>query len=170
MRKPWWPKLIIEVGDERHEMKSFMATEMEQIARVTRDALPPDKDGRPRGVNDRLTLYAQLLAENPTVWRALLQVLRKREGSIQNFDEIDVDLDSSQAWCVDDTGREVDLKMSAQPCAFHKGSGLQQGCENCGEMAADTDRSGQMIWFYVDNPDELVPTSRARLSLTEPES
>lgn len=153
MRKQWWPRLIIEIGDERHEFKTFMASEMQEISTLT--------DNR---ITDRGELAGYLGNEDAQAWRAIAKVAWKRQGKDLNFDEIDVDLSACDVWLVDEQGREVELRRVPLPCRPHRRRGIVEGCDLCGHLVGpETDKDDNYIWYFADDPDgDPVPTPRAR--------
>lgn len=159
MRKPWLPRLTIELGDgERHELKALMATEMQEMADLTNGV-----------VTNRYDLVGAVAAEDPATWRALLKVMRKRVGTIQNFAEVDVDLDAAEWWFTDEAGREVEMQLAPQPCRLHRRRGILDDCADCGDIGPNTNDEGSFVWVFTDDGG-VVPTRRARRSSSEPAS
>lgn len=153
MRKAWLPTLIMEIDDQTLEWKSPLAVEVEHIGKLV--------DNKAADLSDVIFSAA---SGQPIYLRAVYSMLLKRAGRPLPFDQVDVSINDTEVYLVDDAGREVTFEVRRRECGYHREArtGFDEDCPKCADagVGPELDRDGNILWRFEDS-GEPVPTRRS---------
>lgn len=129
------PKMVVRLGEVQWDFADVRAQEMLKVCSWT-----PYKN--------RGEWFAAIIREEPAAIIAAVLLTKQRRGENATFDEVDINLDDTEAWFVSPTGIRI------QPSFEKKADGTLRLTKD-GAPVPVLDVAGDQVWTDVETGDAV---------------